>query len=76
MSIALLLTALLVQTPPPAPVPPKKATERVCRKLPAPTGSRVPAKRECRSATEWAAIDAENNSDVEAMRRRTSRQNY
>ncbi len=74
MSIALLLTALLVQTPPPAPVPPANPNERICRKMPVPTGSRVPAKRECRTAAQWAAIDAENNSDVEQMRRRTSRQ--
>ncbi|KQM96845.1 hypothetical protein [Sphingomonas sp. Leaf25] len=78
MSTALLLAALLAQapTPPVAPVPPKNPNERICRKMPAPTGSRVAAKRECHSATEWAAIDAANNSDVEQMRRRTSRQNY
>ncbi len=78
MSIALLLAALVTQapTPPAAPVPPRNPNERICRKMPAPTGSRVAARRECHSATEWVAIDAANNSDVEQMRRRTSRQNY
>ncbi len=76
MSIALLLAAAIAQnatTPPPTATNPNA---RECRKLPAPTGSRVAAKRVCRTAAEWAAIDQENNSDVEAMRRRTSRQTY
>lgn len=80
MSIALgLATALLQVAPAPAaPAAPKPQypNERICRKVPAPTGSRVGAKRECRSALEWAAIDAENNRDVDQMRRRTARQNY
>lgn len=78
MSFTLALTAMFVQAPsvPPIQPPPPNPTARVCRKVPAATGSRLGVKRECRSAREWAAIDAENNRDIDQMRRRTGRQNY
>jgi len=76
MSIALVFAAALLQTSPTPAATPADPNARVCRKVPAPTGSRVVAKRECRTALEWAAIDAENNRDVDQMRRRTARQNY
>lgn len=76
MSIALVFAAALLQASPTPAATPVDPNARICRKLPAPTGSRVAAKRECRTALDWAAIDAENNRDVDQMRRRTGRQNY
>lgn len=75
MSIALVFAALLQTSPTPAATP-ADPNARVCRKVQAPTGSRVTAKRECRTAHEWAAIDAGNNRDIDQMQRRTARQNY
>ncbi len=76
MPIALVFAAMLLQTSPTPAAKPTDPNARICRKVQAPTGSRVNAKRECRTALEWAAVDAENNRDIDQMRRRTGRQNY
>ncbi len=78
MSILLMLAAAVqgTATPPSAPVE-RAENARICRKLPAPTGSRVAVRRVCHTAAEWAAVDKVNDGDVDAMRRRSSRQqNY
>ncbi|PXA89171.1 hypothetical protein DMC47_28975 [Nostoc sp. 3335mG] len=76
MSIALIFATAILQTAPTPVATPADPKARICRKVPTPTGSRVAAKRECRTALEWEAVDAENTRDVDQMRRRTSRQNY
>lgn len=75
MSTVLVLVSALLQAAP-VTAPAANPDAQICRKVPAPTGSRVTAKRECRTAAEWAVVDAENKRDIDQMRRRTARQNY
>ncbi len=76
MSLLLLLISATLQAPVPTPSPGKPTSERECRRVPNPTGSRLGPKRECRTPAEWAAIDKAGEQDVDAMRRRTARQTY
>ncbi|KQM57817.1 MULTISPECIES: hypothetical protein [unclassified Sphingomonas] len=75
MSLLLMLAAMTAQAPVPTPPARKPPAERQCRKMPAPTGSRLGSVRECRTAEEWAAIDKEADRDLTDLRGRTARQN-
>lgn len=71
--LALLFSAApaLAQEQAAASKPDLKAEKKVCRDM-TPTGSRVP-KRECRTKSEWASIDAANAD--ENLLARSQRQN-
>lgn len=64
---ALLLLAVQAAAPAaPAPAPsPAPADRIVCRSAEVPVGSMLPAKRQCRRKSEWAAIDAANRRGVD-----------
>lgn len=62
--VALLVFALpaAAQEAPPAARPQKE--EKICRRVDAPTGSKMGAKRICRTKADWAQIEAQKPSDT------------
>ncbi|SOB86649.1 hypothetical protein SAMN06297144_1756 [Sphingomonas guangdongensis] len=58
MVLALALLAIIPQQAAPAPEPAREES-KVCRRIQI-TGSRTGGARECRTAAEWAKLDADN----------------
>jgi len=60
--------------PPPAPVQPASAPsagdQMVCRTMGAKTGSRLGARRECRTQKEWDDIQHQNQDETSKMQTR------
>jgi hypothetical protein len=67
--------ALADAPPPPAPAQPAAAThdpgnQVVCRTMGAKTGSRLGARRECRTQKEWDDIQRQNQDETSKMQTR------
>ena len=62
-TIAMFAVAAQAAPPPAPPAPPPAAEKKVCRR-PTATGT-ILVRKQCRAASEWARIDAQNRAAAE-----------
>jgi hypothetical protein len=67
-SIALLVALSAIQPASPMTAQPPKP-EKICRESVKETGSHIRTGRRCKTADEWARIDARNNDVVPTLRK-------